>query len=389
MLGKTNAASDIGEDQQTVLAVNKTNGLINPGDKIWLNENAQIAGSGYDYSFNDSTATQKGMFLMRGGSKAWSNNKLFSVDADKMVLTGDYPDLTIQTYKLHYGPDNSMFVLYNNKCYRIDEKKQYSMGASSYLGENYKIEKISNIQNFVKFDLDTGDNLFHVPLLDQNANMNICIGGKIYSFSSNYKYFYTIDEETSTVSRTNVVHSGDAAAASRFYPLAVTADQKYVIGTDSEVFCVNFNRLFLAEIKDDTHIHFLNQQEMPEDLQPYYSLKDCKPIFNPYTGILTLTGENQDFLVMKYDSGTWKKIPLNFGGSYNFQTCLTVDDGLTRAMFGHSNTKIHVANLETLTGYSAMPYSVYHITENTITGIANHSAEINQEVEVKAALPQG
>lgn len=381
MLGKTNSTLNGNNNKDSgeiVTAVNKTNADIELGQKVWLNPLAQTAASACRYNFNISRPVQYGLYLFRSGTAAWGKGKLFAIDSDTITPLSSFAE-NCYNHALKYGPDKSMFFSYNSKIYRADDTAQYIF-YGDYIGGNYKLQIISGTTNFVRFNPLSGENYFSIPELDAYAGCYINIDGKIYSFSSSYRYYYTVDEEANQVNRTRVEWSG--ITSNHFYPLAVTSDRKYIIGgIDNTNIQTN---LYMAEIIDDTHIKFLTQAEMPADLQPYYETKSCYPLFNPYTGLLTIAEYNgQGYLFMKYENGIWSKLPIDLGESYTFEGAISADDNLTRVMFAHSTNYAQVVNIKDLSGYAAVDYKYYRINENTITGFATYSAGPEAKVEVK------
>jgi hypothetical protein len=91
---------------------------------------------------------------------------------------------------------------------------------------------------------------------------------------------------------------------------------------------------------------------------------------------------------MKYENGSWTKLPIDLGVSEPLKGSLTLSDDLTRCCVAYGSTGSwysYIINLETTGGYSAVPYRFYNVNENTITGYAVNDAEIDTEVEVCVA----
>jgi hypothetical protein len=368
---------------EQVTAINKTGAMITSGSKVWLNENQQTQGSSYSIE-NSATSTPyyASGVLSRTGQWAWRKGGLFSIGADSAIKVSDFSSYAVC---VKYGADGSVFLMGDNsstmRSYRVDEIAQYTYNGR-FLGEDYFINSSDN-STIVQVNLSDGTVIKTLgkPSSYTPACMfkiNDCFYALSTSSAIVTKYKYNGESfEQSSISSNSV----------GMYPIDVTTDKRYVIGAMSPNYS-NYSsgtQLRILEVIDEDNLHMLTQAEMPADLQEYYSAEGFFT-FNPYTGILTAVKRNStDYVVMKYENGYWTKLPIDLGVSEPLKGSLTLSDDLTRCSIAYGSTGswyAYIINLETTSGYSAVPYRFYNVNENTITGYAGNDTEPDMEVIV-------
>ena len=172
--------------------------------------------------------------------------------------------------------------------------------------------------------------------------------------------------------------------------MGVTSDGKYLLTCYSNSL-TNGSTLTIHEVVNETKFRLVQASELPPEFEQFYNgVSQPICIFNPYTSILTCVKQNtNDYLVAKYENGSWRVLPITIDlpEGYFLKWGITVSDDLTRICYGiikldTANRWGRVENLETTSGYAAIPYKGYNINQDTITGIAKSNAEPDQEVEV-------
>lgn len=356
----------------TVTAINKMGATIFTGQKVWLNENQQTAGSSYEFAETGYTIYYGGV-ISRSGNFGWRNNKLYSIGADTATFVNDF---TAKMDIVKYGEDGSTFIMSNYTTRRIDEKAQYTIDYC-YIGDDY----FMNSQNkVVRVNITDGSIIEELNTVNSPYNQVFEINGVFYN-TAGYKFVYN----GSTYEQIKITSN----TSTYLCPVGVTIDNKYVICSDTKNFASSsVAKLRIVEMVDEDNIKLLTQSEMPVELQEFYATP-CNIVFNPYTGILTVTGYiTSSYAVMKYENGTWTPIPVDLGLD-DLTTCgvLTLSDDLTRACYGYNNGTQYwiIANLTSTSGYAAVPYRFYNVNENTITGYAGNDTEPDNEVVVGIA----
>lgn len=380
----------------TIEVVNKTGTTINEGDKVWLNENIQTAGTTFTMNAGDSTAVSSyGTFIDREGLVGWIYNRFYSLNNDTATQIGTTSGFKATTSAsattVRYGPESSIFV----SSGRCDSRATYAVG-NYYVGGTYRAYSASGrLFAVAKFNLQTGevtnnyvsshstntyDPIYAIMVGDENPSFYVF---PYYSSNKICKFTISGDETlTGTYCSTNTIDGG-------FYPKGVTSDNKYIFGLNSSGY------LRIVEIISDINLKFLSREEMHEDLQPYYDLIPCCVVFNQYNGVLSITSTNTStsseyaysYVVCKYENGVFTTLPIKFAQNYNFYSPLTFSDDMTRACFGVFNgDKGIIVNLDSTEGYSAFPYKLYNITVDTVTGKAMTSVEPNGSFQVATVL---
>lgn len=359
----------------TVTAINKTGSTITTGQKVWLNENAQTQGSSYQIeNIASSAVANSSGVLSRSGTFAWRNNYLFSIGADSATNIGSF---TGNASRVKYGINDSVFIMDQYDSYRIDETIQFAVNYR-YIKDNYFASSVNEV---VQLNVADGSLVSSLGKIGSMYYSLFVINDKFYSVGSS-AYKYTHNGTSFEQTQINITNGAT------FYPIDVTADNRYVIGATSDAYSNSTNppMLRIIEVIDEDNLKMLTQSEMPADLQEFYS-NDGNFVFNPYTGILTAVDYNgTSYVVMKYENGTWTKLTIDLGiGEEPLKGSLTLSDDLTRACIAYGSSGAwysYIINLTTIEGYAAVPYRFYNVTENTITGYAGNDAETDGEVIV-------
>ena len=384
----------------TVTAVNKTGAVINEGDKVWLQKDAQVGGEVYNIgSATKSELSSRLAYISRDGSWIWVANKIYNSE-------GTQTDTTQYLYAdvIKYGDDNSIFVRYDNpstsNAYgssRCDPDGRYFLGNKVYFTGNnigntpgaynsawsvytLNISNGSKIETWKSSSVGTSTNGYNAVavFLDNGIKRVFCHTGGAEGVP---QIWYLNDDKTITLKNWKRLEQTDKSVWYKY----VTADKKFIIGAAGD------GCLRLVEItnitEDSEYIKYYQKKDFPEDLKPYFDI-DCRSVFNPYTGILTLTAldGSKRHLVARYtpEKG-FERLPI-YLGDYDIISEITFTDDLSKACFCvRDGTSARVVTIDTYSNYVGLPFTA--VSTNTLTGKAKASAEIGAEVEVSTVLP--
>lgn len=391
MLGKTNANIQKGTSGATLTAVNKTGEAINQGDKVWINNGAQVAGNLLVVNQN-VTGGVNGPVIDPSGTFGWSANVKYSLTADTITKIGETAGAGAG--KVIYGAGNSMFFYGSLNAQRCDSINQYSLGDYSNLITNgsYMLKGNGN-GTLKKIDLNTGEVLKTYSKTSSNSGWYVSFGNVIYYFGSGGSTAkkWAVDDETLGVTETSIPFDNGSVV----YPIGVTADGKYIIcGRASQETFSSANFVRIVERISEDHLKILSENELPTDLQPYFGTKKGFISFNPNNGVLAVVVSPTDYTVMQYKNGVWHKLSIDLGYPENATgvTCgVTFSNDMNRCSIGYKSastgttTQARFVNLTTTTNFVASAYKPYNISAETVTGFAKGAATVDGSFEANIA----
>ena len=392
MLGKTNSNLKSAGGGATVTAVNKTGAAISQGDKVWINNGSQVAGSQLAVNQN-VTGGAPGPVIDPSGTFGWSANIKYSLTADTITKIGETSGAGAN--KVIYGAGNSMFIYGGNSAtQRCDSINQYSLGFYSNLITNGSYVLIGNgTGTLKKIDLNTGEVLKTYSKTASNSGWYASFGNIVYNIGGGGSTAkkWTIDDETLSVTETSIPFDNGTV----MYPTGVTADGKYIIcGRHTQSIFSSEGFVRIVERISEDHLKCLPENEMPADLQPYFGTKKGFISFNPNNGILAVVVSPTDYVVMQYKNGVWHKLNIDLGYPENATgvTCgVSFSNDMNRCSIGYKSastgttTQARFVNLTTVTGYVAVPYKPYNISAETVTGFAKGAASVDGSFEASVA----
>lgn len=388
MLGKTNSNIQKEAGGVTVTAVNKTGAAISQGDKVWINDGSQVAGSQVAVTAVFSGGAN-GPVLDPSGTFGWAGNVKYSVTADAITNIGTTSGANVN--KVIYGADNSMFIGSNTQ--RCDAKNQYSLGSYNNLIANGDYVLAGNgTATLKKIDLNSGEVLKTYAKTGSNSGWYVSFGNIIYYFgSSSNPQKWTVDDDELTVTETAITFDNGSVV----YPTCVTADGKYIIcGRTSEGMFSSANFVRIVERISEDHLKCLPENELPADLQPYFGTKKGFISFNPNNGVLAVVTSPTDYIVMQYKNGVWNKLSIDLGYPEDATSAIggvTFANDMSRCAIGYktastgSNTQARFVNLTNITGFVASAYKPFNISAETVTGYAKAAASTGVSFEVSVA----
>lgn len=365
---------------EEITAINKTRRVINEGDKVWVNQHSQVAGSNFNIEVNSNNGN---VFIDLTGTWAWSNNKYFTLTDSSGTQIGTTNVSGASVSNLRYGPQNSIFF----GSWRLDPEAIYHL-SDTYIGGNYMIRSSGLAMKIESFDLATGNVIETYDWDLSKTQMNSAL--VVYNYGENNTpsvYMWGISPNTTCYRY--YIETGSFSKYTTngtMKPIAVTPDNKYLIG-----YTVSSNYLRMADISTNNGKPvILSQLQMPEDLQPYYSEKECKMCFNPHNNILSIAGiNNSNYVVMKYNNGEWTKLNVEIPAPLQFCTILTFSNDLSRCCFAnYEDTHFKVINLTSYEEYIAQDYSAYVNNEQTITGVALETVQPDETLSIGTVVPK-
>ena len=372
----------------SVTAINKTGGGITKGDKVWLNDGSQTAGSSYEM-LTGNYSVAAGPVIDPTGTRGWAFGKLYNISNTAATATGTFGS-NYDCRHVHYVTSDIIALCYSSTSYCFSSSSSYILTRGLIPGSDLICSSNSTI--IQKINLETGEILKTYNAANNNHYTSeplqcLYFNNMLYylqAASGAYNYRYTFNEEDSTYTR---ISSGFSINNKyNWKSLGKLPDQEtYLLCTNNGF--DNGGNLRMISYVDDTNLHTWTQDEMPSDLQSYYSEKSASMVFNPYTGILTLATSLTDYAILKYENGTWTKLNITLPypeeeGTLSEIGGITLSDDLTRAAItcrisNSPNNILHgkIVNLVTQTGYVAQKYKPTIISEKTLTGFATQSAE--------------
>lgn len=401
MLGKTNATTGgsgggaaVGGE---IEVINKTGSNITAGDKVWINENAQTAGSSVQLGSGNNYANDTLGVIDRTGIFGYFHGNFYNI-TDSSVSQAFSSPFSIGFGRIMYMADNSMFADYSNAV-RIDGVAQWQTNQKC-IGEDFFINTSSN--RVYQYDMSNGSIIkTYVPDASFNGGGNSVakVGDYLYklygSNDSSQRGKFLIDYDNLTLTKSSYSFNNPPYSY-EIINLGVTLDNQYIIGCNSTTASSgNGVYLYIIKVLESGNLKGLLQTEMPLDMQKWFSVL-CNINFNPYTGILCVyeVGGN-DYGFYKYENGDWSKlsIDLNIHETQRLLGSLTISDDITRICVNlnypqATNTlykESYVLKMDSTNGYAAVPYRFYNINQDTITGIAKNDVEANGEIEVSVA----
>lgn len=412
MLGKTNtSAQSTSAGGDIIQAVNRTGGLINSGDKVWIVPQAQQAGDGFTI-LDTSTTNQtnfltdnncdyirhsmglyylgngyseevaSGFYYLKdqcynyGGSSVavqMSTPYQMNILIDGEVILPEYTT-SMSDYPI---PSNSSTMVY---WYGYSTKTIYS-----YNKETKETKEYINVDGLT---IPTNRYLFIIDDILYSS----------YS-SSTTKWYAKIDESSASFTKLGDLTIG-GLTPSYFYPLGITNDKK-IIGSLSADYAI-----FTAEIRNENELYVFSSEEIDGLEECYYNTQNIHPMFFPDSQILTYVKWNSStinafsFGVFKYlGDNKWQKLniilpeesPENLGRvATQFYRYLAISTDLTKCIVGYwvtsSRTLLYRYQLENYDGNNIYKYRREIITENCLTGKANQDIESGQSGEVSTVL---
>ena len=374
----------------SVTAINKTGGGITKGDKVWLNDGNQTAGSSYEM-ITGNYSTEAGPVIDPTGTRGWAFGKLYNISNTSATATGTFGS-NYSCNHVHYPTSDIIALHEGDSTYCFGSSSSYTLTRGLIPGTD--LICTSNSSNIIqKINLETGEVLKTYNATNSNhytSNSLQCLyfNNMLYylqAAGNSYNYRYTFNEDDSTYTR--ITSGFDINMRYNWKSLGKLPDQETYLLCTNYSFEKGGGNLRMISYVDDTNLHTWTQDEMPIDLQSYYSEKSASMVFNPYTGILTLATSLTDYGILKYENGTWTKLNITLPypeeeGTLSEIGGITLSNDLTRAAITCriSNSPYNIlhgkiVNLTTQTGYVAQKYKPTIISEKTLTGFATQSAE--------------
>lgn len=335
--------------------------------------------------------TAAGPVIVPTGTRGWAFGKLYNISNTSATATGTFGSTYICDH-VHY-PTSDIIALHNgdNNTYCFGSSSSYTLTRGLIPGSDLICTNNSTI--IQRINLETGEvlktyNATNSSHYAQASLQCLYFNNMLYylqAASGAYNYRYTFNEDDSTYTR---ISSGFGINMRyNWKSLGKLPDQETYLLCTKDGFESGDGNLRMISYVDDTNLHTWEADEMPIDLQPYYSEKSASMVFNSYTGILTLATSLTDYAILKYENGTWTKLNITLPypeeeGTLSEIGGITLSDDLTRAAItcrisNNSNNILHgkIVNLITQTGYVAQKYKPTIISEKTLTGYATQSAE--------------
>lgn len=378
-----------------VTAINYSGTSISAGDKVWLNEKANVSASatrvnnasGITYTMDTS-----GNFVYyRRGSYYYkydiSLNSASEISTYMTEGTGDYPyyydeynNIFCREKCLNGNGISDIAMMCNQDDYAIEYKT-----TSSYGYNLYKIDKENNFNIIKTWSISS-----NVGSTYSYSRLYTIIGNKLYAKTDNFNgQIGTIDNGLSSITMENRTDNFKTYGI-----VCSTLDNKIAIGVNKSTDGSNYkgwNGIKLLNINNDYTIgsEFVSSNS---ELNNLLSLSPLYFTFNRETGILCISKylslDSSTYGMFKYENGDFTTIPLSLnntsGQTWNTDNNLMfTSNDLSKIQFSNILFKLQ----QTADGtYKAIPYS-YAMGQQTLTGVAKTSANQGESFTAMTILP--
>lgn len=374
----------------TVTAVNYTGSAITVGDKVWLNEKANVSANAV--AVNNTSGTYimdaTGNFVYYSQSSYKYKYDISAGTSTKIANAISSDSLGSQPF--YYDEYNNLYCLQNclnasgitdigMMCNQDDYAIKYTTGSSTAF-TLYKVDKQNNF------------NVTHSWYVSSNSDDLIyhrtytIIGNKLYTKGSSYDgKIGTINNESSSITMSartdnfkdyDIIHS--------------TSDNKIAIAVKikSNNLTYGWREVKLINIYSNYTLGsaFVSSNS---ELNNLLALSPIYFTFNRVTGILCISkyDNNSIYGVFKYENGDFTTISLSLnntsGQTWQSNYVISVSNDLSRVEFGNILFNLQ----QTADGtYRAIPYS-YAMGQQTLTGVANENAANGASFEATTIVP--
>ena len=394
-----------------ISAINLTGNTINEGDKVWINNRIQIANSNFDGPngyWNTTYASQTYFPVMDPTGNFIYNKNCYKVTNDNVTIIG--PELNSDTCLAIYDSQNHMFFgggSYDYPHVKADSASQFALKGFPILNSNF-IATYTQPTSLEEIDLNTGNTLATYTGIPSGKSLAylqaLRIGQNLYSLAgssgSQRGGRYIINDSAKTLTSADFTITDSSTAS--IYPFGLTLDNKYILGCTYSSFGYPSSSGNLRIIKciDESNFRVLTQNEMPADLQKYYSSQSAMFLFNPANGVLSISDyKSTTYTIMIYTEENWNK--LNIELPYPTDTEVwslgapSFSNDLSRGVFswtpsgsqGNRTAYSKVVNLTSQNKMVCNQYNPNNINNTTLTGYATSSGAVKEEIEVSTVLP--
>lgn len=378
-IGKISGGS--GTDESEILTVkNNTGTALNAGDKVFLyctgnaqEETKKEFDSGSSESYNN-------VIVSRGGDKVYlaSTNQVYDTNLDSTMAGGNATSVDGAYRRVYYMSNNSIVSSYSTDYYLLFPNQSiipqlrpirhsYFMSADGYL---------------IDYNVSTGEQVnyglagawcydeYHPVFVLQDTLFAAMLG---YS----YYYKWSIDKQNHTLGERQTFNATNFIVA---YPIGTTADDKYVLFTNSEG-----SQLCIMRYENGEFHNVPTMNQMCGALSPYYNSTNgnYRFSFNEYTGNLHVITLDK-FLVFHYENETFDLV---FEKNLDFSTELfapTIDDNFSVCAGGRKYNKqyFYMFPSQTEAGYTVENPVNQSFSNNVISGIVKVGGANGSDVQV-------
>ena len=365
-----------------VTAINYTGTSISAGDKVWLNEKANVSASSTTMNFSSSNYNR---LINRPGTDVFCSAQKYNINTQTIEGTNKY-----------LNPRNHIVFTSAGGLYNDNYKITDFISELSFhrLDENYALNTRMTRDTYYLYRVNSNDNILKtwtISNLDYNSNGyydGCVIGNILYLNYEEYLYTGQINENDSDISMTKQGYSDY-----RKHVWYTTSDNNLAIGLINGSYGTSHNEwqgtIQLFKINNDNSVTKWTSSN--SDLNDLISrLNYITFNFNRNTGILCIGtssyGIQENYYGMfKYENGDFTTIVLNLDNppSSGYRA-LSVCDDMSKLVLG----SILYTLQQTADGtYKALPYT-YGIGNQSLTGVAKTSANQGESFTAMTILPQ-
>lgn len=387
MLGKTNAVSKSGGggSGNVIQAINKTGELINSGDKVWLNNNAYIAGQFIKANTSTTSPYSSPGIITPDGNTFVTWGKFFNVGLTEINQIDTFNNWSGGCISRTLNNGMTFGVgLGSNHLVRLDYPNNWGkyQNVGYLLNEQYTYDTNRNIN---KVNMDTGEILYSVASGIAFTYSLIMINNTIYDLAKTNKYILTDNGESLSIAQETY---NNMVASNGNIPVGKTKDNKYIIILSSQ-YAYGTAKIFNFDVETET----LTQAEIPTDMQPFIGVQ-VYIFWNGSGEYLTFyNAKTKEYGIFKYTTENgFVKVPFTLPTDLTLyeDSVISINDNGDKIglMTTPDGSKIYptVVFLDTVDGYSVTKYSPFNISENSLTGKANQDIPSGGTGEVSTVL---
>ena len=394
-----------------VQAVNRTGGLINSGDKVWIIPQAQQAGEGF--TFLDTGTVNNTNFLTDNNCDyiRHSSGLYYLGNGSSELIKGGFSTLSSRGERYLYGSVSASIT----KDYKVNILFNGEVIVPEYSGSTTDTIIPSDSSTMVYWYSNSNETIFSYNLetkeTKQYANTDSLTwytgflsikSGYLYSSYSNAagRWYAKIDEGSASFTK---VGDLTVTGLNQIAPIGVTDDGNlmgiYTKDATSGVVTATFT--------SESELHINTAEEANGLEECYYTTSNVVPVFFPDCQILTYVKWNSSSTINAFVYGVfkylgdkkWQKLnvilpeesPENLGRvATQFYGYLAVSTDMSKCIVGYYVTSARVLlyryQLESFDGNNIYKYRREVITENCLTGKANQNIPSGQTGEVSTVL---
>ena len=372
---------EVQNNGEIVTAINKTGSAVNVGDKVWLSENVKTGNTYFLTGTATTDGSQTGVISTTGLSAVISRS-LYTISNDGTVTniksSGRFSNIYyVGDYVLGNYSTDSTQVLKSNDCLTL-KGKYIPIENSDNL-----FAKRQDTNHIYKIDLETGD------------IVQTWTGGSDINALGDFSWAYQIGNSVVVGSYVFDLNDDYTITNQRSVKGFSTNGQAYLTKDNNHLVTEYGDEFKVYRIIDAENVELL-KDAVSEDLKNLSDLGSF--VYNRNNDVITAVighKNTEDCIIAKYNNGKIQRLNVTFpftggvvvsGATYKyFYGHITFTNDMSRALLTLSTgsaCRQVIVDFTGSSGYAVVPYKTYATSQDSITGIANSTAESGEAVEI-------